>query len=158
MKIISPKKKEMHIGNPTQRCFVDDALVVTAERLIVSRHWQALDTQKGPKQMPPQSKCHPHIQPIQEVSALGQLSARPRLPLPFLVFLGVVALQEGNFRIKKRHECHYCWEENASRAQSHHYNTTILVDVADYWAQESWPWCRHWSGFCGPHGPSQETM
>lgn len=98
MKIISPKKKKMHIGNPTQRCFVDDALVVTAERLIVSRHWQALDTQKGPKQMP---KCHPHIQPIQEVSALGQLSARLRLPLPFLVFLGVVALQEGNFRIKK---------------------------------------------------------
>lgn len=52
-----------------------------------------------------ESRCHHsrnvtfHIQPIQEGSALGQLSARPCLPLPFLLFLGVPALQEGNFRI-----------------------------------------------------------
>lgn len=158
MKIISPKKKKNAHRQPDTEMLCGWCLgsygweADRFQTLTGFRHPERAKADATTVEMSPPHTTHPgSFGPGPTLSTTA-----PSFALPSFPWCGCSPGRK--FQNKKRHECHYCWEENTSRVQSHHYNTTILVDVADYWVQESWPWCRHWSGFCGPHGPSQETM
>lgn len=152
MKIISPKKKKNAHRQPDTEMLCGWCLgsygweADRFQTLTGFGHPERAKADATTVEMSPPHTTHPGS--FGPGPTLG--TTAPSFALPSFPWCGCSPGRK--FQNKNRHECHYCWEENASRAQSHHYNTTILVDVADFWVQESWPWVlwASWS-FPGNH-------